>query len=437
MIEIRNAYIATFGRDGQVIPDGAVVIDGDRIVFVGPMDQSPATDDAQVIDARGRLVTPGLVNAHMHFYSAPACGLSFRPAGDFKGILENLWWRLDAAMEGPDIEAAAWIFGLRSLQNGVTTVFDHHASYGEIRGSLSRIGMVAQQIGLRTALAFEVSDRAGETPAKQAIRENVDAAGAFKATPEIRVLMGLHASFTLGNATLAQAVEAAESEGMGIHVHVAEGDADLADAKMQGYAGVVDRLNRFGALGKNTIAAHCIHVNAEEIHTLKHTGTWVVSNPTSNLNNGVGIAQVRKMAVSDLMVGLGTDGIACGMLSELRNLIFSQHHLMAHPSAYFGDGIAALTVQNPALASHFFGREIGVLRPGAAGDAVLWDYWPATPMDAENLGGHLAFGAWESRPDTVIANGRIVVRDKALVDWDMAEVSERAMHTARELWRRW
>lgn len=437
MIEIRNACIATFGSENRVINNGAVVLNEKGIIFVGPMDELPEFKDATILDAEGRLVTPGLVNAHMHFYSAPACGLGFRPAGDFKGILENLWWRLDAAMDMPDVEAAAWIFGLRSIMQGVTTVFDHHASYGAIRGSLPAIAGVVKRIGLRTALAFEVSNRAGEAAANQAIDENTDAAKAFADDPEITVLMGLHASFTLDDKTLNRAIEQARGLGMGVHVHVAEGQADVQHAKMQGYSGVVDRLNRFDALGTDTIAAHCIHINHEELHTLRDTGTWVVSNPTSNLNNGVGIAQIRKMAIEDLLVGLGTDGIACGMLAELRNLIFSQHHLMGHPTAYFADGVAALTRQNPALATHFFARDIGVLRPDAVGDAVIWDYLPATPVNADNIGGHMAFGAWESRPLTVIANGRIKVKNGRLVDWDMREISKKAKKLAEELWGRW
>lgn len=437
MIGIQHALIATFGPENQVITDGAVVLDGNGVVFVGPMGQLPVFECSDVIDAKGRLVTPGLVNAHTHFYSEPATGIGFRPAGDFRGILENLWWRLDAALEMPDIESAARVFGLKSLQQGVTTVFDHHASYGAISGSLGAIAKVVKGIGLRAGLAFEVSNRAGNEAAKQAIAENIKAAKAFANDPDLTVLMGLHASFTIEDATLDQAVHQAGQLGMGIHVHVAEGMADQEDAKTRGYRGVVDRLHRFEALGKNTIAAHCIHIDHEDMHVLRDTGTWVVSNPTSNLNNGVGIARIRKMAVEDIMAGLGTDGIGCGMLPELRNLIFSQHHLMGHPTAYFGDGVLALTQQNPALATHFFKRDIGVLRPGAVADAVIWDYWPATPVNPENIGGHLAFGAWENRPDTVISKGRVRIKHGAPVDWDMAEITARARELARALWRRW
>ena len=435
MITIKNATIITFGDEGKVIEDGKIVIDQGVIKEVGHDDKIYGEGD--IIDAKGRVVTPGLVNAHMHFYSAPACGLDFRPAGDFKGILENLWWRLDKAMDLDDVEAAAYVLGLRSLLHGVTTVFDHHASYGAIRGSLGKIHNVVKTLGLKTALAFEVSDRAGEIPANAAIDENVDAFLRYKDDPDIVVMMGLHASFTLDTPTLSKAVKKAKDAGMGLHIHAAEGIEDVEDAKWKGFAGVISRLYATEVLGRDTIAAHCIHITDDEIELLRRTGTWVVSNPTSNLNNGVGIARVRWMAVKDLYVGLGTDGMGGGMLTELRNLIFSQHHLMSHPTAYFADGIKALTEVNPALATHFFGRDIGVIKEGAVADVVIWDYWPSTPITSENMGGHIAFGLWESRPDYVIANGDVVVKGGQPVCCDMANIAAMARERFSKLWERW
>jgi putative selenium metabolism protein SsnA len=438
---IHNATILTFGPNGRVIPDGAVLIRDGVVDTVGPRTevllQCREIPALEVIDGRGCVVTPGLINAHMHLYSTFACGIAAPASRNFPEILENLWWRLDRALGMDDTRLSALVPAIRCLKAGVTTIVDHHASYGGTLGSLRTVAAETRRVGLRACLAYEVSDRWGERDADEGIRENADflQSLAGEADPDLAGLFGLHASMTLSEATLARCREAAR--GAGFHVHCAEDVSDVEDARRRGFAGVVDRLHRLGILGPNSIAGHCIHVSPAEISTLAETRTIVVTNPQSNMNNAVGCADVPALLAAGCIVGLGSDGMTANILDEMKALILTQRQRLGDPTRMFMEAVNALTVTNPAIASSIFGRPLGVLEPGAAGDAVVWDYDPATPLEPTNAAGHVVFGIPNGRPRTVVASGRVVVREGRVtgVDEDAVHAESRALAAA--FWKRW
>ncbi len=442
-IFVENGIIATFGEPCRVFEDGAVLIRDGVVATVGPREEvrfglAPG-ETPEVLDAGGAVVTPGLVNAHMHLYSTFACGFAASPSHNFREILENLWWRLDKALTLDDVRLSAIFPAARSLLAGVTTIVDHHASYGAIRGSLAVIAEAVRTIGLRACLAYEVSDRWGEKAADEAIEENESflAGLAARGDPDLAGLFGLHASFTLSDRTLKRCVEAARRVGSpGFHVHCAEDLADVEDARGRGFAGAVDRLDACGILGPRTLAAHCIHVTEAEAATLAETGTLVVTNPQSNMNNAVGVADVSGLLQSGCVVGLGSDGMTANILEEVRASIFTRRQESRDPTRMFAEAVRMLTVSNPYLASHLFGRPIGVLREGAVGDVVLWDYHPPTPVHADNVGGHVVFGLPSARPRTVVCSGRVVVREGRVVGLDLPALAREARALAAALWKR-
>ncbi len=196
---------------------------------------------------------------------------------------------LDRAMTLEDVYHSAAVTFLECVRAGVTTVFDHHASYGAIQGSLSEVSRAADRLGLRACLCYEVSDRDGEEKCTQAIEENLRfLREAARRKDDMRHgMMGMHAAFTLSDRTLERCVEALPPAA-GCHIHVAEG-LDDARHSLQTYGKpVVRRLRERGVLGRKTIAAHSIHLNWEEVQLLRETDTMVVHNPQSNMGNAVG-----------------------------------------------------------------------------------------------------------------------------------------------------
>ena len=255
MILVANGSLLTGDPALPWLDRGGVVVDDDGLIReAGPEGKlKKAYPGARYIDARGGVIMPGFVNLHHHCYSAFARGLSmkgYRPAG-FLQILEGMWWRLDRAMTLEDVYHSAAVTFLECVRAGVTTVFDHHASYGAIQGSLSEVSRAADRLGLRACLCYEVSDRDGEEKCTQAIEENLRfLREAARRKDEMRHgMMGMHAAFTLSDRTLERCVEALPPAA-GCHIHVAEG-LDDARHSLQTYGKpVVRRLRDRGVLGR-------------------------------------------------------------------------------------------------------------------------------------------------------------------------------------------
>jgi len=382
---------------------------------------------------------PGLINAHHHLYSTFACGIAAPPSKDFMEVLGNLWWRLDRALTLEDVHASALPPLARCIMAGTTTLIDHHASPFAVRGSLPALADAVRESGLRGALCYEVSDRDGPKIAAEGIEENIRWAERCKQHDDdgrFAALFGLHAAFTVGNETLGRAVQAAQAQGIGFHVHVAEDRADQAHSRETYGTRVVNRLADAGVLGAGTIAAHCVHVGEHEQRLLAESETLVVHNPSSNMNNGVGAADLPALLDAGVRVGLGTDGMRGDMLAEANYAMVLQHHRAGDPSAAFGEPLDALLSTNAAFASKLFGRRLGVLEAGAAADLILTDYRPFTPLDDGNLYGHLYFGVAAGRVTDTMVGGRWLMRKGRLLSLDMDAITNLAGEQSRGVWRR-
>ena len=172
-----------------------------------------------------------------------------------------------------------------AIKHGTTTLIDHHASPNAIDGSLDVLAEAVEQSGLRAVLCYEVTDRGGEQKTLAGIRENVRFLKRIQklnqANGRLGATFGLHASLTLSDQSL-QACREAVPEGVGFHIHVAEHEADEYDSLEKSNLRVVDRLNKHGILGDQTIVAHAVHVDTREVELLKETGTWVTHQPRCN-----------------------------------------------------------------------------------------------------------------------------------------------------------
>jgi putative selenium metabolism protein SsnA len=436
---IRGGTLLTLGRPCRVLEGQAVLIEGDRIARIAPESALGGRFD-RVIDARGKVVMPGLVNGHMHFYSTLVRGLGKAARSrDFAEVLRNLWWRLDRQLSLDDVEVSAEVALLDAIRKGTTTLVDHHASPGAVEGSLERIARAVRRAGVRACLCYEVSDRDGDAVAEAGLQENVAFARRCAADrdPRLRALFGLHAAFTLSDRTLERAARLGRDAGVGFHVHVAEAASDVAENRARYGKTPVARLAAHGLLGEGSIAAHAVHVDADDLAILAEERTFVATNPQSNLNNAVGVADVVRLVSRGIPVGLGTDAMTVAMLEELRVGLWAQHLRQDDPSCGFMELTDALFVRNPELASRLWGFPIGTLSEGAAADVILVDYDPPTPLDGDSALGHLVFGLSQATVDTTICGGRVLMEARRLrIDVDEAALAARSRELARKLWER-
>ncbi len=441
MILVGNGKVITWDEKKPFIENGAVVLDGEKIKAVGEENAlRKEYAEAAYVNARGGVIMPGFINTHEHIYSALARGLSikgYNPKG-FLEILDGMWWNIDRHLNPESIYASAIATYIECIKCGVTTIFDHHASYGSIRDSLYTIERAAKKSGIRSCLCYEVSDRDGGGKMREAVLENE---GFIKHAQEdtsgmIAGMFGLHASFTLSDETLAHCREHTP-EGSGYHIHVAEGIEDLHDCLHKYGKRIIDRLMDHEILGDKTLCAHCIYINGHEMELLKETDTMVVHNPESNMGNACGCPPTMELVHKGILTGLGTDGYTHDMTESYKVANLLHKHHLCDPNAAWSEVPKMLFENNAKIAQRIFNIPVGVLKEGAAADVIITDYVPPTPMHEKNLYSHILFGMSGRSVVTTICNGQILMRDRVLQNLDeeaeLAHVREAAETLAKEI----
>ena len=439
MIVLANGKVITRDPDGTgYLSDGGVVTDGGKIVEVGTTaDLKAKYPQAEFVDARGGVIMPGLINAHTHIYSALARGLAIvgNNPTNFYEVLDGTWWAIDRNLDLEATKASAQALVIDSIKQGVTTIFDHHASFCEIPGSLMKIAEVTKEFGMRASLCYEVSDRDGEEKSIQSVQENKDFIDYCEKNPDpmLKAMFGGHALFTISDKTFDRMV-AANNGRTGYHIHVSEGMNDVYDSLQNYGRRPVQRLQDHGILGEKTILGHCIHVNTAEMDLIKETGTMVVNNPESNMGNAIGICPVLQLHKRGILLGMGTDAYTNDMLESLKVALCSQRSQNCLPNVGWCEVTDMLFRNNAKIGEKYFPVQLGVLKAGAAADIIVMDYKPFTPFSDENIDGHMIFGMTGRQCQTTIAGGKLLMQDRVLVGIDEEAENAHILEAAKKLW---
>jgi len=400
-------------RSGALTPTNLVVDTELR-----PTDEAPGGEHT-VIEGHGNLALEGLTCGHHHIYSALARGMPAPPRSprNFAEILELVWWRLDRCLDLEMVRASALAAAMDCLRCGVTRVVDHHASPDAVTGSLSTIADAFDSVGLSHVLCYELSDRDGPEVAAAGLAET----DAYLASGRPG-LVGLHASFTVGDALLRDAVELAGRHGVGLHLHVAEDPVDQERCLADHGCRVVERLHGAGVLDQpGTILGHGLHLSDEERALVRRSSAWVVQNTESNQNNAVG--RFSRQGFDPARLLLGTDGMHGDMLRSAQAAYLDGQAEGVSP----GDVLQTLWNNQHYLESHH----------GAAArrnDLVLMNYRPPTPLTADNLPGHAMYGLDARHVRTVITDGRVALDDGVITSIDETITLDACREQARRLW---
>ena len=438
MLVIGNGKLFTRNDEMPFVENGAVAIEGTKIAAVGETEAiKKQYGDAEFIDAKGGVIMPAFINTHEHIYSAMARGLSikgYNPKG-FLDILDGQWWTIDRHLTLEQTKYSAVETLISCIRNGVTTVFDHPASFGQIGGSLFTIADVAKELGVRACLCYEISDRDGMDKARESVMENAEFIRyALKDdTDMIAGMMGMHAQFTISDATMELAA-ANKPDEVGYHIHVAEGIEDLHDCLKKYGKRIVDRLMDFNILGEKTLLGHCIYINPHEMDLIKDTNTMVVHNPESNMGNACGCPPTMELVHRGILTGLGTDGYTHDMIESYKVANVLHKHHLCDANAAWGEVPKMLFENNAAIANRYFKTPLGVLKEGAAGDVIVVDYNPPTQLDASNINGHILFGMTGRDVVTTVANGRVLMKDREIKVIDVEEAMAKCREESAKLW---
>lgn len=373
-----------------------------------------------IIDCTNKYITKSFVNGHHHSYSALAKGM---PAPKQKPLtfiqnLQFIWWAIDKSLDKEMIEACALSSAIESAKSGVTFVIDHHASPNTIDNSLDIIAKAYDKIGVSHLLCYENSVRDGIEKAEQGLAET------RRYLQKKQGLVGLHASFTVSDELLADAVTLMDDTNSGIHIHVAEADIDQTNTIRDYKKRIIERLNEAGVLkSSKTILGHCLHVNDDERFLFKNSEAYIVQNMESNLKNNVGYFNSEWLGDR---IFLGTDGMHSDMLRSAK---------MAFIASRGKDDIGELEIYNRLrktdeylLKNQFTGNE--------SDNLIVLDYNPITEFASDNFLGHLIYGFDSSHIQYVISSGKLIVDDYNIAKVDENEVYKFTREQSIRLWEK-
>lgn len=436
---IHNVTVVTRDDANRIIHNGAVAIEGKRIVAVGSeVELKPQYPEFETLDGKGRVLMPGFTNAHMHFYGTFARGLAVpQPMNNFHEILQYLWWALDKVLDLDAVYYSTVLPAITSVKKGVTSVIDHHASPHAIDGSLDRIQDALELVGMRGILCYEVSDRDGKEIRTQGFSENERFIRKCATNPDgmFDGMIGLHASFTLDDESLEMAAVLCETLEHGVHIHMLEDKVDETLTKEHYKRSVVERLHHFGLLRPDSITAHGIFLDDDAIQILKETNPIVVHQAQSNMNNAVGRADVFKLLEEGIQVGIGTDGMTPDLRREVMTGYLMHKHHLADNNVGWAEYENMTFKHNPGIYSHLSGQKIGQIEAGYLADIILLDYYPPTPFTSDSFFGHFLFGMIDTPVNTTIINGRVIMHDKVIAGIDEAQIAAASRASAEKVHR--
>ena len=423
IINVRIYDYASYIENGYVIFDKV-------IEEVGPM-SSFKDKGYEIVDAKGKLLLPSFVCAHAHIYSIFARGLilPFDPH-NFLEILEQMWWKIDSKITNEITYYSGIAAAYEFIQNGVTTVIDHHASGGDILGSLAELKKSVVDVAhLRGIFCFETSDRYN---VKECIKENVSFANNYH-DENVAGLFGMHASMTLSNETLSLIKK--DIGNIPLHVHVAESKMDEEDTKSKYKKSIIERFDEYSLIAKDSLIVHGVALSDKELDIIKSRDAYMVVNTTSNMNNAVGLPSIKRYIDHGIKVMVGNDGLNSNMASEYMNALYTSHLLNESPKENNVGDIVNMINNAYEYVSKRLNIKLGKIKNGYQSDFMLVNYSPFTKMDEENAFGHIFYGLFPSfKPSDVYVRGVQEVKDFKVQNKALIKEFQECKKHADKLW---
>jgi putative selenium metabolism protein SsnA len=423
----------------RILEDHAVAIQAGRIAEV---DRSSILEKkhsgAEIIDASGRIVMPGIICSHSHLYGMLLRGapLSIEPPSDFTQILQRVWWPMDEAMTFEDAYASALVACLEFAKSGVTTFADTYSGPNSIKGVLDHIAKAVEEVGIRGFIAFEATERHSIEEGAKGVQENVRFAEKAKGESKARPLFSIHASFTVSDSLIRKVKQFAQKYHAPITIHSSEGLGDVHH-NLENYGKrTVERLHDVGLLGPDVVLAHCVNLDEHELDLVAETKTGIAHNPMSNMLNAVGVAPILQMLNRNITVGLGNDGYIFDMFENMRTAFLLHRVYTKNPNAIDPYTVLEMATINGA-ALYGIQREVGSIEAGKRADIILVkpNILP-TPLNASSVVAHLINTVDGDDVETVIVDGKQIVKNRKLLTFDEDKAQAVAQAVASKLWDR-
>lgn len=425
-ILIRDGYIITMDAQRRILERGSVAIEGDKITAVGK-DVKERADT--VIDARGKAVMPGLINAHTHLSMTLLRGV----ADDMPLMewLDTKIWPIEKNLTAQDSYLGASLGCLEMIKSGTTCFADQYFF-------MEDVARAVEKAGLRGVLSRGIIELDDPKKREATIREGEKLVKTChgKANGRILTMFGPHSAYTCSPECLMKVKELAKKYKVGIHTHISESQ-DEVDRIMKKYnKRPVEHLDSIGFLGPEVLAAHCVWLTEREITIIRKQGVNPVHNPVSNMKIACGVAPVPEMLAAGIPVALGTDGAASNnsldMFSEMKfaALLNKAHKL--DPTVLPAQVVIEMATINGAVALGLQDK-IGSLEVGKKADIVMVDMKKPHLAPLHNVISHLVYSAVGGDVDTVMVDGKVLMQERRVLTLDEVKVVEDTQKAADDL----
>jgi 5-methylthioadenosine/S-adenosylhomocysteine deaminase len=417
------------GRD--IIEDGLVAARKNIITYAGPKRKAPKIEAEKTIDAVGMVATPGLINCHTHL----AMTL-------FRGVAEDqpleTWlteaiWPLEAKLKPQDIYYGSLLGCLEMIKSGTTCFADmyfHEETVAE----------AVQEAGLRAVLAPGLLETLDKDLAEETLKQTIHLVKKYhKPESTIKIQLGPHAVYTCSLDFLKRVRESATRHKIGVHIHLAESKDMASQIEKEHDQTEAQLLESIGFLGSDVLAAHCIHLNQEDMRTLAKHDVKIVYNPVANMKLAQGTAKIPDLQKLGLTVSLGTDGPASNnTLDMLQNMKIAALLQKAHygdPTVLPAKTVLEMATKNAAKALGLE-RTIGSLELGKKADIALIDFKKPHLTPQHNPYANIVYSANGSDVQTLIVDGKVLMENREVKTLDEDEIMEKARETALNLLKR-
>jgi len=433
---LTNAIVLTMDAKLNQYDPGAVAVRGDSIVAVGPEDEiKKEYTAAEIIDCKGKVLMPGLINAHTHVPMTLLRGIADDLRLDV--WLQGYMWPVEREFLSPDfVRLGTQIACAELIKSGVTTFNDMYFFEEDVAKAAAGAGLRA--VCGQTVLKFPTSDAPSYEDAMARARDFIQR---WKGHELIVPAISPHAPYTTTAEMLRETAELAQEFDVPLHTHLAETALEVENMRRENNMPVIPYVKKQGLFGAKVIAAHCVHVDMGEIRTLKNHGVGISHNPSSNLKLASGFAPVTKMLEAGLNVGIGTDGPASNndldMFEEMRLASFVAKASSNDPTAVPAQTALTMATRLGAQALHI-GHLTGSLTPGRRADLILVDTSPIhnSPRfrrDHNNAYAQIVYASKSTDVSDVMVNGKWVMRGHALLTLNESDLIYQASQAAKRI----
>ena len=425
-ILIKDGHVITMDPKRRVFERGSVAIDGDKIVAVGE-DVKEKAD--VVIDAKGKVVLPGLINGHTHLAMVLLRGVA--DDMELMSWLKTKIWPLEKNLTAESVYIGALLGCLEMIKSGTTCFADQYFF-------MEDVARAVEQAGIRGVLSYGIIESGDSKKRETEIKtgEKLVKTCHGMANGRVSAMFGPHAPYTCSTECLLKIKELARKYKVGIHTHVAESDDDVKNTIAFQGERPVKFLDKIGFLGPEVLAAHCVKVTDEEIRMLKKNNVKIAHNPVSNLKLASGIAPVTRYLKEGIVVAVGTDGAASNnsldMFEEMKVCSLIAKIREGDPTVVSASETLEMATIGGAKALGL-GKNIGSIEIGKRADLVVVNLKRPHLTPLHNVVSHLVYAAKGSDVDTTIVDGKILMREGKVLTLDEGTILEKAQKVALDL----